>query len=331
MDGLGSRDVLMPRRLVEIIDRTFRIYRENFVMFVFVVALVTIPITLLGLATQTEETVYNDWYNGEEKETDTPDSVILLGALLYVVVVGGGIIDCTSEYILGRKSSMVDALRKVIRRSFTIILALIAIGIIYLGLMFLLALIFIPTAGSLCVLLPLLLMLAVGYFAASAGLYILPTIILERVGFWLGIRRAMALAKRRFWRNFWFVIGILVIWLVITMAFGQFTVFLLGSSGSSHTILLWVNLAIQIFIIPILPVGLTLMYYDTRIRTEGLDLALMAVETLSPRLSDIPSPVPRDSRVTAQDVKNIVMLLLGIGAVFCSFYALILMLLEASF
>jgi hypothetical protein len=50
MDGLSYQNPLVPRRLVEVIDRTFRIYRENFIAFIALVALVTVPVTLVTLA-----------------------------------------------------------------------------------------------------------------------------------------------------------------------------------------------------------------------------------------------------------------------------------------
>jgi hypothetical protein len=160
------------------------------------------------------------------------------------------------------------------------------------------------------------------------SVYAIPTITLERVGFLLGIRRAMVLAKQRFWRNFWFMIGILVIGWVIVIAFGQFTEFVLGSSTHGDTLIMVIDLAIEIFTIPILPIGLTLMYYDTRIRVEGLDLALMTVESPDPRPSDVPSPVAAYAFLTGQDVRNMVILALGIFAIGCGLYLLLLMLLS---
>jgi hypothetical protein len=47
---------------------------------------------------------------------------------------------------------------------------------------------------------------------------------------------------------------------------------------------------IAIVISPVLPIGLTLLYYDTRVRTEGLDIALQSTGNPDARPEDIISP-----------------------------------------
>jgi hypothetical protein len=44
--------VLSPGRVVDVIDRTFRIYRDNFVAFISLVAIVTVPATLIEYVLQ---------------------------------------------------------------------------------------------------------------------------------------------------------------------------------------------------------------------------------------------------------------------------------------
>lgn len=330
MNTPESNYALVPRRMVEVLDHTFRMYRAHFLLFAGIVALVFLPMTALEQATQIEKPAYY-WGIEGATTTETRDSVTFLHALLQVIVVGGAIAYCTSEITLGRRASILPALSRAIRRAFTFIPALLVIGILFWGLLLLASLLMIPLAGKFWILLPILLMIAVMYLVMNAVFFILPTIILERVGFLLGIRRAMALSKRRFWRVFWFVFGLWMIWMVITVAFGQFIAFILGSSGDNEMILLVVDRTIQIFITPILPIGLTLMYYDARIRTEGLDLTLMTVTIPNPRLSDIPSPVPRDAGVTTQDVKNIIILSLGMAAILAGLYLLLVLIFETAY
>src|SRR5262249_16057057 len=50
------------------------------------------------------------------------------------------------------------------------------------------------------------------------------------------------------------------------------------------------NTATQIFLTPVLPIGLTLLYHDTRNRLEGLDFALQALGRPDARPSDVASP-----------------------------------------
>lgn len=330
MDGLSYQNPLRPRRLVEVLDSTFRMYRRNFLTFIGVAAIVTVSVTLLELATQTEQPVpeYPFGYYESQPTTETPVWVSIVGVLLQLVVTGSVITYSASEINLGRKPSFIETFRKASRRFFPVTLGLIAIGIAFFLLGVLATLLLVYTAGSICLLMPMILLLSATYFLGCMSVYAIPTITLERVGFLLGIRRAMVLAKQRFWRNFWFVIGILVIWWVIDIVFGQFAKFVLGSTTDSDTLIMVIDLAIEIFTIPMLPIGLTLMYYDTRIRVEGLDLAMMTVEAPDPRPSDVPSPVPAYAFLAGQDVRNIVILALGIFAIGCGFYVLVLMLLS---
>jgi hypothetical protein len=325
MDGLSYQNSLRPRQLVDVLDATFRIYRRNFLTFIGVAAIVTVSATLLERATQTEQPApeYPFGYYEGQTATETPVLVSIVGVLVQIVVTGSVISYSASEISLGREPSFIESFRKASRRFFPVTLGVIAIGIAS----FLLG-VLAETAGSICVPITAILMLSVVYFLGCMSVYAVPTITLERVGFLLGLRRAMALAKQRFWRNFWFVIDILVIWWVIVITFGQFAEFVLGSSTHGDMLIKVIDLAIEIFTIPILPIGLTLMYYDTRIRVEGLDLALMAVEAPDPRPSDVPSPVAAYSFLTSQDVRNILILALGIFAIGCGLYMLLLMLLS---
>jgi hypothetical protein len=51
-----------------------------------------------------------------------------------------------------------------------------------------------------------------------------------------------------------------------------------------------IQAVIGIVISPILPIGLTLLYYDARVRTEGLDIALQTTGKPDARPEDIISP-----------------------------------------
>lgn len=328
MDHLNYINSLTARRMVEVLDRTFRMYREHFILFVMIVACVTVPLTILVQVTQTEKVTFNYWYGAEETQTETPASVIILGVFLQLVVVCL-IAYSTSELALGYRPSIKEGLTRIIRRFFTLMLAMLLIGGIAALLFIGVSILLVALGDSLCGLLPLFLIIVISYFVWCASLYIIPMIIVEQVGFLLGVRRGMTLVKRRFWRNFWFVFNLVMIVLVLVLAFSQFTSLILGEANNNGTITLVVNLIIQIFIIPIAPIGLTLMYYDTRVHTEGLDLALITADNPTPRPIHIASPVPRDASITSQDVKNIVMLSLSFGGIIFGFYVLAVVFFES--
>ncbi len=316
----SSANPLASRRLVEILDRTFRIYRENFVAFVALTAVVLVPVTLVGLAVQPnniidKNTTYNAVYPNARTAVTTANLVALLGALIQSVIINGLITHMTSENILGRSTSVAEAYSQSKGRFLPLVGAIIVAGILFFVL-FIAVII-----ASMCVV-PVIFLPVVLYLALCTGFYIVPVMMLERVGVILSLRRALVLAKRRFWHNFGFVIGVWVIVLVLTTAFGYFVLFVVPSAEQDNVLVVAVDLTIRIFTTPILPVGLTLMYYDTRIRTEALDIALESVDTLNPRPSDVFSPDPRERLITGKDVGNIVILMIGVVAVFAGLFAM---------
>src|SRR5260221_1251460 len=81
------------------------------------------------------------------------------------------------------------------------------------------------------------------------------------------------------------------------------------------------------FLAPILPIAYTLMYYDTRVREEGLDIALKSVAVPDASPGDVPTPPPGPFMVR-KDWSNLGMLaLLGLVPVvlyFCVVFAITL-------
>jgi hypothetical protein len=95
---------------------------------------------------------------------------------------------------------------------------------------------------------------------------------------------------------------------------------------SSVTTAQIIDLALSTLVNIALPVALTLLYYDTRSREEGLDLALAAMDNPLARPIHVESPRP-GSFLTSRDVVN-VLALVGGGLVLvflfgATFYALL--------
>lgn len=319
MEGLQYSNPLVPRRVVEIIDRAFQIYRENFVAFVALVAVVLVPITLVDLAVQPdtvdEYETFAEYVDETHAANNTSTLVTLLGILIQGVIVNGLITYMTSESNLGRRISVAEAFSQIARRFLPLTGALIVAGILFLVLMVAVVL------ASFCIF-PLIALPVVLYWALCAYFYIVPVMILERVGILASIRRALILGKRRFWQNAGFTFGIWTITAVLTFAFSAFVLFVVESADEDSLLGVVVDLAIQIFITPILPIGLTLMYYDTRIRTEALDLALESVDTLNPRPSDLPSPESHEGILNNKDVRNIIIFTLILIVFFAGIFIL---------
>lgn len=323
-ERFGSTPIAASR-VIDIIDRTFRVYRENFVAFVALVALVSVPITLLDLFARGGQTVDDLAYydNAGEWLLDWMAANIgsvalwVTSELMLHIFTFGVIAYMTSENNLGRKVSVIAALRATSRKFFKLALAwmviifaliVLAVSMIFSGAMFILPWLFFP---------------AVFFYGLCAYVFVVPVIILEDVPLLTSVVRAVTLAKMRFWRMFGFAIGLWLITWVVSIAFGFFTEFLLGAASSRSVILVTINALIDMLTTPVLPVGLTLLYYDARIRVEGLDIALRLTPSPEPQLSDVISPRPGESIVVTRDVRNIVIFTVALGVLSCSLFGLL--------
>lgn len=305
---------LAPYRIVEVIDRAFRIYRDNFVTFIALVAVVIAPITLMGLWV-------NDNLIDDRRQQATTlalsDSaptwimITLIGLFLRAVFIGGPVTYIASENYLGRRVSIITALSEVKAR-----LGVLAVGLVVFGLFFGLAAVGITFLAT--ILIGLFLVPVLIYVGLALYFFVVPVLTLENVGVGRGLRRALLLGKIRFWRAFRLALGISLITFLINLAFSTFTPLLLGlDSSDSNVIERLVDLGVSIFLAPILPIGLTLLYYDTRIRTEGLDIALQTLDKPDPRPRDVISPPAKGPLLNRTDFKNMFLLVAGMIGIVC--------------
>jgi hypothetical protein len=321
MEGFGDNP-LVARRVVEIIDRTFRIYRDNFVTFVSLAALVMVPITLIVMFVEANSppeftTIFprgfSEEYQGEPLEVDW--ALVVAGAVttfLQAVLVNGLVTVMASENHLGRKPSVAEGFAQARDRFVPLALGLLVSGVMLAGAAFLLAVL------TLLLYVPIVVFPVVIYFGIAIYLFIFPVMMLERVGVAFGARRALMLCKARFWPVFGLSFGILVITLTLSIIFSALVSAIFNAGGVERDILRSLaEMAANIFTAPILPIGLTLMYYDTRIRLEGLDITLQMVETPNPRPSDLVSPEVPGRLIGSRDLVNILILTVGVFAVFC--------------
>lgn len=111
-------------------------------------------------------------------------------------------------------------------------------------------------------------------------------IVVERTGPVAGLRRSWQLVRSRFWP----VVGYGIVALLVGYLVGQIAVLPFGIPGLllpgvAGAVLLGVGTLLgQILTRPLVGLALTLIYFDVRIRREGLDLQ-MAADSLQPQQS----------------------------------------------
>jgi hypothetical protein len=313
---------LRPRTVLEILDRTFRIYRENFWRYAVLVAIVTVPLSIINLIAaqsylgqlQTQELSFAQRQAATNNFTLLVSLVTIAIAIVQGVLINGTLTFMASEHHLGRSITIAEAFRHSRSRFLTLFVALF---IFYL-LIFVLAVV---SALTVTCLIGILGFGFLAYIGLSINAFLAPTIMLENVGIFEGINRSFGLAKGRFWSVFGMVSLIFIITVVLQLAFTVlqqlFSQQVVGTASLQGGDLVGtiIDILITIFIAPITPIAFTIMYFDTRIRFEGLDIALVALGKPDARPSDIFSP-PAASALKGRDFANILILIVGTVVVF---------------
>jgi hypothetical protein len=236
---------LRPLEIGDILDETFRLYRRHFLFYG----------ALVNQATSANPTDLSSF----------TQSLTLIGLgtavnLALLPLLYGSVSLAICDSALGRPVT----LRRVLGGAFRRYLHIGA----YLGLLFLMAIAF-------C-LFPLWIWIAVGWAT------VLPVIFIEERGVLAAMSRSWQLVQGRWWRTFLILFLIFVLNYVVSLALEAFLYLgqILLSIFLSQFLALALYEAGVIVVsgltIPILQIALVLIYFDLRVRKEGLDLFQMA-------------------------------------------------------
>jgi len=265
-----SELVFEPMSVGGILDRSFRLYRQRFVRFLAIVAIIQVPLHLLTLAF----TVFITFGLGSmQGSSDSESAAILfavlgLGWVLFVLltVVGqqlstAALLKGVSESYLGRDVSVGQAYRFVVPKLLSLIGSALLVGLIAgLGYM-------------LCVVPGVIFSL---WYALTA-----PSIVLEGHRALGGMARSKQLASGNLGRIFLVFLVVFLITIAFTLVFqmaGQFLAMALLAQQPLAAMALQQLLQMipAILIMPIGAAATALLYYDLRIRKEGFDLEMLA-------------------------------------------------------
>ena len=309
---------------LDILDRTFRIYRENFALVIGYVALIAIPVTVINLVISRASTANLTAFQTTRSTVGLNSGAILASSflviilsLIQIVLVYSVVSYITSESYFGRKTSIGEAFAATRSR-----LSRLGCGfVLFYMVLFVLAFV-ITFIASVCS--PALIgFVLVIYIGLATFAVLTPVLVLENIGTSSGITRAYGLGRARFWTAMLVLAAIYIISLVLNIALGS-VIRLLGIPsvgdplGGAQLINTLASAIINVLILPLFPISMTLLYYDTRTRVEGLDLALAALDKPDPRPADIASPAS-PPLLTSRDLINLV--ILGVGGVALSLVA----------
>ena len=235
---------LRPRSASELVDAAFQILRAHYAQFVMCSALAYLPWLLVQLV------FYSD-PSRLQNISPTISVVFGLGIWLVFALMSAVLIVCASQAYLGEPVDVGVAVRQALpRMPLVLIGAILRYSMMFLGL-------FLFLIGALYV--------AARYFAVT------PVIVLEDKGLGSAFARSSELSRKRK-RHVINTIGLVTI-IYWVLAFG---VQLAAALFGNLIVQALIGAAVTIMVYPVVAITEALLYYDTRIKSEGLDIELLA-------------------------------------------------------
>lgn len=265
-------NVLKPRKLGGIITETFRIYRRNFWRLILIVAIVEVFLGLLSFDVWTRVLSTFPTFPVPQEYLSLFKLNRMIGTILpllaYSIAVlplmGGALIHAVSEQYLPQPIGIRRAYRFAWSTVGAMIVATILAGLAILGMS--ITIIGIPIAI---------------YFGVRWA-FILQVASLEGLSPRAALSRSSALVKGTWWR----VLGIMLVVGIIA-----------GVIGAILQLIPIVGVIIGgILTTPISVIGITLLYYDLRVRKEGYNLKTLSKELhvkKPARVGDSPERIAR--------------------------------------
>lgn len=253
---------LRPLSLGELLDRTFFLYRKNFLLFVGIIALphlVLLAFQLAGVALQPEKgagfAVASILWN-------LATLVVNLGA---VAVSQGATVIAVSHVHLERPVSIAESFAGMKGRILYLALIMIGYGV-GVGIGF-------------------LLLIIPGIILGLMWALTIPVAVLEDKGLRDSVNRSAELTKGARGRVFvvYFLFAVLMYAAYMAWGIPLFAIIAAMSRGpNTAATLLWTQIAFpvgvflsQCLVGPLMTIGLSLLYYDQRVRKEAFDLQHM--------------------------------------------------------
>jgi hypothetical protein len=283
---------LRPLSIGEILDRTFSLYRRNFVMFVGITA---IP-QLLSLAYQLTRVAFLTPRTpaapppGSEFLAASPvlsiagySGVILLAVVAFIVYfisylfAQGGTVCAVSELYLGRTTTIGQSLSRVWGELWSLFWAILFYFVtIFFSFVLSFFLLFIPGIYMLCRL-----------------CVCIPAALLENLGPVDSLKRSFSLTKDNAGRAF------LILLLYVVILYAAISLFAIpigmgvrSAAKDPAMLRVWAALlqvgsfVAGVLVTPVLTIATSIFYFDLRVRKEAFDLQLM----MNPQAAGVPAP-----------------------------------------
>lgn len=262
---------LRPLEIGDLLDETFRMYRRHFFLFAGISVILSIPLAVgAGFS-------FFNLFNELALQTSSnqpPDLGPTLASLAIVLVLAialypllyGSITYAACESALGRPVTFWGAMRAALRRYLHIIgYFLLLTGMAILFCLF-----------------PLWIWIGVKWIAW------MPAMFIENIGLGAALGRSWRLVEGRWWRTFLILFLMYILVEVVAgalqafLALGQLLLQAFVSTYLSLAISEATGILVSSLVAPILQIATVLIYFDLRVRREGLDLFQLAQRVGTP-------------------------------------------------
>ncbi|MGC2418951.1 MAG: hypothetical protein WA434_14515 [Candidatus Acidiferrales bacterium] len=263
---------LRPLSLGEILDRTFSLYRNNFLLFIGITAIPQLLILAVHLA---QLLLFG--YIGTTRIDPTRTALsggmaagaLLSGLLATVVYIAaylyaqGGTVYAVSELYLGRTTTIGESLRRMRGQAMNLF------GVTLLN--------------GIAILVGLILLIVPGIWLACRLIVCVPAALLEDLGARDSLERSYRLTEDSAGRAFVIYLIYFVLAIIVASLFTYPFDVMVALSVVKHpeSVRTWLALAQvgntigETLITPILLIATAVFYYDLRVRKEAFDLQLM--------------------------------------------------------
>jgi hypothetical protein len=277
--------------LPELLDELFRLYRRHFALIIGVALLVALPGLVWQLLTGSYKLTAASYANlfstpagggpptfsGQQFSSLSGTYALAgLGGLILLPFSVGAVYRAVTDVALGRPATVAVVLRETLNRYFPLL------GLIGLVFVFFIVWIIALVIGGRLLVLPGIAVFCAGVYLGVRWTLAVAAMMAEDLGPIRGLRRSWNLVRGQWWRTF----GILLLVIIMQSVIGYALGFLFGliavavTSGDVQLAVVAVGSTILgALVSPITTIAVVLLYFDLRVRKEGLDLDQLAQQT----------------------------------------------------
>ena len=242
---------LRPRSATELVDAAFQILRSHYGQLVVCSAIAYVPMLLLRLFVIGDTTRF---LSGDPAAAQAGMFLTtlwtLLGSLVTYSLMSAVLVVLTAQAYLGDQVDVGTAVRRVIPRVVPVLLASIIRSVLFI-------------IGFILFIVP-------GFWVLARYFAVVPAIVLEEAGTLRSFSRSAELSHGRKWHILGTLVLVTIIYYLLVLG-----VSLIGAVTGNFVLQTTISSVGAILVYPVVAITEALLYYDARIRSEGLDIELM--------------------------------------------------------